>query len=782
MQRKIGQLGRASWCSTVSMVLCSSAIALGGPAWAAEAQRPVADEVDQPPSAPQPGRATTNAEWWPNRLDLRVLRENAPAGDPMDPDFDYAAEFAKLDLNEVKRDIEKALTSSQGWWPADYGHYGGLMIRLAWHSAGTYRVMDGRGGSGSGTIRFAPLNSWPDNANLDKARRLLWPVKKKYGRALSWADLMILTGNVSLESMGFETLGFGGGREDVYEPTDVNWGPETEWLADQRFTADRKLERPLAASQMGLIYVNPEGPNGKPDPVAAAHDIRVTFGRMGMNDEETVALIAGGHSLGKAHGAADPRKYVGAEPEAAPLEEQGLGWKNTYGKGNAGDTITSGLEGAWTNTPAKWSHDYFKHLFEYEWALTKSPAGAHQWTPTNAKGPNVPDAIDPNKKHLPIMLTTDLSLRMDPIYAPISKRFHENPQEFEAAFARAWYKLTHRDMGPRTRLIGTDVPPAQIWQDPVPPADGPLVGDAEIATLKGLIRGSDLTTAQLVSTAWASAASYRDTDKRGGANGARIRLAPQKDWPVNQPAELAKVLTTLESIQRKFNEGPSGKKVSIADLIVLGGAVGVEDAAKRGGVDVEVPFTPGRTDATQEMTDVESFVYLEPDSDGFRNFGEAQGREAAEKLVERADLLTLTAPEITVLVGGLRVLGANHGGSKNGVFTKRPGTLSNDFFVNLTEMNVEWKKAPGEGDVYEARDRETNELVWTGTSVDLAFGSNSQLRALVEVYGADDAQEKLVHDFVTAWVKVMNLDRFDLPERGPSVALTQRDTANPAQS
>ena len=777
MLKKLTNLGRAGGRSTLALALCLAALAPGSAAWAADPPTAVAEEMDKPPAAPPPGRPYTNDDWWPNRLDLRVLRENAPAGDPMDPSFDYAAEFAKPDLKQVKKDIEQALTSSQDWWPADYGHYGGLMIRLAWHSAGTYRVMDGRGGSGSGTIRFAPLNSWPDNANLDKARRLLWPVKKKYGRSLSWADLMILTGNVSLESMGFQTYGFGGGREDVYEPTDVNWGPETEWLADKRFDDARKLDRPLAASQMGLIYVNPEGPNGKPDPLAAAHDIRETFARMGMNDEETVALIAGGHSLGKTHGAADPRKYVGPEPEAAPLEEQGLGWKNKYGKGNAGDTITSGLEGAWTNTPVKWSHDYFKHLFEYEWALTKSPAGAQQWTPTNAKGPNVPDAFDANKKHLPIMLTTDLSLKVDPIYGPISKRFYENPKEFEAAFARAWYKLTHRDMGPRTRLIGAEVPPAQIWQDPVPATDGKTIGDAEIATLKGMIRESGLTVPQLVGTAWASASTYRDTDKRGGANGARIRLAPQKDWAVNQPVELAKVLATLEGIQKKFNDGSSGTRVSLADLIVLGGAVGVEDAAKRGGVDVKVPFTPGRTDATQEMTDVESFAYLEPASDGFRNFGKAKGREATEKLVDRADMLTLTAPEMTVLVGGLRVLGANAGGSKNGVFTKRPGTLSNDFFATLTDMDVEWKKAPGDDDLYEARRRGTGEVVWTGTSVDLVFGSNSQLRALVEVYGADDGREKFVRDFVTAWAKVMNLDRFDTPERGPSTQTTRHDGA-----
>ncbi|MFN8604392.1 MAG: catalase/peroxidase HPI, partial [Candidatus Binatia bacterium] len=598
---------------------------------------------------------------------------------------------------------------------------------------------------------------------------------------LSWADLMILTGNVSFETMGFRTFGYGGGRVDVYEPTDVNWGPETEWLADQRFTKDRKLDKPLAASQMGLIYVNPEGPNGKPDPLAAAHDIRATFGRMGMNDEETVALIAGGHSLGKTHGAANPHKYVGREPEAAPLEEQGLGWKNKYGKGNAGDTITSGLEGAWTNTPAKWSHDYLKHLFDYEWKLTKSPAGAQQWTPTNAKGPNVPDAFDPDKKHLPMMLTTDLALKEDPAYGPIAKRFYENPQEFEAAFARAWYKLTHRDMGPRTRLLGAEVPPAQIWQDPVPPADGAVIGAAEIATLKGMIRESGLTTPQLVTTAWASASTYRDTDKRGGANGARIRLSPQKDWAVNQPAELAKVLAAYEGIQKKFNDGSAGKKVSLADLIVLGGVVGVEDAAKRGGVSVDVPYAPGRTDATQEMTDVASFAYLEPASDGFRNFGgKAKGKDAAQQLVDRADLLTLTAPEMTVLVAGLRVLGANTDGSKNGVFTKQPGALTNDFFVTLTGMDVEWKKAPGDGDVYEARDRKTKELVWTGTSVDLVFGSNSQLRALVEVYGADDAKEKFARDFVAAWTKVMNLDRFDLPGRGPST-LTKRDGVASAQ-
>jgi len=763
---------RVRW--TLAFALCWSAIHVGQAAFATEAPPDVVDAIDKPRAAEPPGRPLTNDDWWPNRLDLRPLRANAPISDPVDPDFDYAKEFGKLDLNAVKKDIATALTSSQDWWPADYGHYGGLMIRLAWHSAGTYRVTDGRGGSASGTIRFAPLNSWPDNGNLDKARRVLWPVKKKYGRSLSWADLMILTGNVSFESMGFKTFGYGGGREDVYEATDINWGPETEWLADQRFTKERKLEQPLAASQMGLIYVNPEGPNGKPDPIAAAHDIRTTFGRMGMNDEETVALIAGGHTLGKAHGAADPRKYVGREPEAAPLQEQGLGWKNSYGKGNAGDTITSGLEGAWTNTPVNWSHDYFKHLFEYEWELTKSPAGAQQWKPTNAPKENVPDAHDPNKKHFPMMLTTDLSLKMDPIYGPISKRFYENPKEFEAAFAKAWFKLTHRDMGPRSRLLGPEVPPAQPWQDPVPAVEGQLIGDAEIAELKRAILASGVPTSQLVATAWASASTYRDTDKRGGANGARIRLAPQKGWAANDPADLEKTLATLEGVQKKFNDGPSGKKVSLADVIVLGGAAAIEDAAKKGGVEVKVPFTPGRTDATQEMTDVASFAVLEPQADGFRNYvGDLKGRTAPEALVERADMLTLTSPEMTVLVGGMRALGANDGGSKNGVFTKRPGTLSNDYFVNLLDMSVKWDKAAGADDLYEGRSRANNEVVWTGTSVDLVFGSNSQLRAIAEVYAADDAKEKFANDFVAAWAKVMNLDRFDLDTRG-SATLTKR--------
>jgi catalase-peroxidase len=748
------------------------AASAAAPAAAADTGGAAAPVAAAAPAAPAPRSDKPYGidDWWPNRLDLRVLKENAPTGDPIQQSFDYAAEFARLDLKAVKKDIEKALTTSQVWWPADYGHYGGLMIRLAWHSAGTYRTTDGRGGSASGTIRFAPLNSWPDNANLDKARRLLWPIKKKYGRALSWADLMILTGNVALESMGFKTFGFGGGREDVYEPTDVNWGPEVTWLADERFAEGRQLAKPLAASQMGLIYVNPEGPNGKPDPIAAAHDIRVTFGRMGMNDEETVALIAGGHTLGKAHGAADPKKYVGREPEAAPMEEQGLGWKNTYGSGKGADTITSGLEGAWTKTPVKWSHDYFEHLIEYDWELTKSPAGAQQWRPTNATGPKVPDAHDPSKKHLPMMLTTDLALKFDPAYAVISKRFYEKPEDFEAAFAKAWFKLTHRDMGPRGRLVGAEVPEAQRWQDPTPAVNPKeLIGDKEIAALKKLILESGLTTSQLVSTAWASASTYRDTDKRGGANGARIRLAPQKDWAANDPAELAKVLAALEGVQKRFNAG--AKKVSLADLIVLGGSVAIEDAAKRAGVDVKVAFTPGRTDATAEQTDGESFAVLEPTTDGFRNFGGGlSGEDAAKKLVEKADLLTLTAPELTVLVAGLRVLGVSHGG-KHGVFTKNPGTLSNDFFATLLDMGVKWEKAGA--DVYEGRSRANNEVVWTGTSVDLVFGSNSQLRALVEVYGADDAKDKFVRDFAATWTKVMNLDRFDLKTRR-AATYTQR--------
>jgi len=701
----------------------------------------------------------TNSDWWPNRLDLRVLKENAPKGDPVDAKFDYAAEFSKLDLKAVKKDIEKTLTTSQDWWPADFGHYGGLMIRLAWHSAGTYRITDGRGGAASGTIRFAPLNSWPDNANLDKARRLLWPLKQKYGRSLSWADLMVLTGNVALESMGFKTLGFGGGREDVFEPTDINWGPETVWLADERFSSDGKLQKPLGATQMGLIYVNPEGPNGKPDPLAAAHHIRSAFGRMAMNDEETVALIAGGHTLGKAHGAKSPKDCVGREPEAAPLEEQGLGWKNKCGTGKGGDTITSGLEGAWTSTPAKWSHDYFANLFAYEWELTKSPAGAQQWTPKGNAAASVPDAHDPSKTHKPMMFTTDLALKEDPKYREISKRFLDHPDQFEAAFARAWFKLTHRDMGPAVRLLGSEVPEAQLWQDPVPKAEAKRLSEGELKTLKQQILASGLSTGELVRVAWAAASSYRDTDLRGGANGGRVRLLPQKNWAVNQPAELAKVIPVLEGIQTKFG----AKKVSLADLVVLAGSAAIEDAAKRGGYEVKVPFSPGRTDATQEATDVESFAVLEPTADGFRNYvGPDQKRTAPELLIDKADLLALTAPEMAVLVGGMRVLGANHDGSKLGVFTDRPGTLSNDFFVNLTASGVEWQKSAKDPQVYEGKDLKTGQVKWSGTMVDLVFGSNSQLRALSEVYASDDAKQKFVNDFVAAWVKVMNLDRFDM--------------------
>jgi len=703
-------------------------------------------------------------DWWPNRLDLRVLKENAPKGDPIDPDFDYAAAFAKLDLKAVKEDIRKVLTTSQDWWPADFGHYGGLMIRLAWHSAGTYRVTDGRGGAGSGTIRFAPLNSWPDNANLDKARRLLWPVKKKYGRNLSWADLMVLSGNVALEDMGFKTLGFGGGRVDVYEPTDINWGPETEWLADERFTEDGQLKGPVGATQMGLIYVNPEGPNGNPDPLAAAKHIRIAFGRMAMNDEETVALIAGGHTLGKAHGAAAAGKYVGREPEAAPLEEQGLGWKSSYGTGKGADTITSGLEGAWTSTPTQWSHGYFRNLFENEWELTKSPGGAHQWTPKNAPE-SVPDAHVPDKYHKPMMFTTDLALIKDPAYRKISERFYKNPKEFEAAFARAWFKLTHRDMGPYSRLIGSEVPEPQLWQDPVPKVTHKLIDARDMASLKRQILASGLTVPALIKTAWASASSYRDTDMRGGANGARIRLAPQKDWEVNRGPELGKVIATLEGIQEKFNKSAGGKNVSLADLIVLGGNAAVEKAAKDAGYAITVPFTPGRTDATQAMTDVQSFGNLEPDADGFRNYlGKGNERSAPELLIDRADFLNLTAPEMTVLVGGLRALDTNFDGSKHGVFTKRAGALTNDFFVNLLDIGLTWQKSK-EGDFYEARDRKSGQVKWTGTAVDLVFGSNSQLRAIAEVYASDDAKEKFVKDFAASWAKVMDLDRFDLKSR-----------------
>jgi catalase-peroxidase len=708
----------------------------------------------------------SNQSWWPNRLDLKTLRLNSPLSDPMGEDFKYAEEFKTLDLDAVKKDIEQVMTTSQDWWPADYGHYGPLFIRMAWHSAGTYRITDGRGGGGSGYQRFAPLNSWPDNANLDKARRLLWPVKQKYGRRLSWADLIILAGNCALESMGFKTFGFGGGRQDVWEADETDWGTEVEWLADERHTGGGQLKAPFGADHMGLIYVNPEGPNGNPDPVAAAEYIRQTFSRMAMNDEETVALIAGGHSFGKTHGAADAVQYVGPEPEGAPLEEQGLGWKTSYGSGKGNDTITSGLEGAWTPTPVAWDNSFFETLFKYEWDLTKSPGGAWQWVPKDPSAAGtVPDPHDPSKKHAPVMLTTDLSLRMDPTYERISRRFHENPEELADAFARAWFKLTHRDMGPVSRYLGPEVPDEQlIWQDPVPAVDHELIGEQEIADLKAKVLASGLSVSQLVSTAWASAASFRGTDKRGGANGARIRLAPQKDWEVNNPAELAKVLRTLEQIQTEFNTSQTGgKRVSLADLIVLAGCAGVEQAAKNAGHNVQVPFTPGRTDASQEWTDVESFAVLEPTADGFRNYLRGEHRKRAEELlVERAAMLTLTAPEMTVLVGGMRVLNANAGQSEHGVFTKRPGTLTNDFFANLLDMNTEWQASSTSEDVFEGRDRGTGDLKWTGTRVDLVFGSNSELRAIAEVYACDDSQPAFVRDFVAAWDKVMNLDRFDL--------------------
>jgi catalase-peroxidase len=684
----------------------------------------------------------------------------------MGEDFNYAEEFKSLDLHALQKDLDELMTTSQGWWPADYGHYGPLFIRMAWHSAGTYRIADGRGGSGSGSQRFAPLNSWPDNANLDKARRLLWPIKQKYGRKISWADLMILAGNRALETMGFKTFGFAGGREDVWEPEDTYWGPEDTWLGDERYSGDRELANPLGAVQMGLIYVNPEGPNGNPDPLASAKDIRETFARMAMNDEETVALIAGGHTFGKCHGAADPGKYIGPEPEGASIEEQGLGWKNSYGTGSGDDTITGGPEGAWTTDPAKWDNNYFDNLFGYEWELTKSPAGAHQWTPKDASAAStVPDAHDPSKKHAPMMLTTDLALKLDPIYAPISKRFHEHPEELADAFAKAWYKLTHRDMGPLSRCLGPLVPAEpQLWQDPVPDATHQLIGAQDIAALKAKILESGLSISQLVSTAWASAATFRGTDKRGGANGARIRLAPQKDWDVNEPAKLGKVLQALEKVQQEFNSAQSdGKRVSLADLIVLGGCAAIEKAAKNAGHDVQVPFSPGRTDATQDQTDVDSFAVLEPTADGFRNYlGKGYQRSAEELLVDRAQLLTLTAPEMTVLVGGMRALNANVGQSELGVFTKRPETLTHDFFVNLLDMNTKWQASTASEDVFEGRDRKTGELKWTGTRVDLVFGSNSQLRAVAEVYASDDAQQAFVRDFVAAWDKVMNLDRFDL--------------------
>jgi catalase-peroxidase len=717
-------------------------------------------------------RIQTNADWWPNQLNLQVLHQHSALSNPMGEEFDYAREFKSLDLKAVVKDLRALMTDSQEWWPADFGHYGPLFIRMAWHSAGTYRIGDGRGGAGAGQQRFAPLNSWPDNVNLDKARRLLWPIKQKYGRKISWADLMILAGNVALESMGFKTFGFGGGRADVWEPEeDIFWGPEGKWLADERYSGDRDLQNPLAAVQMGLIYVNPEGPNGNPDPVAAARDIRETFRRMAMNDEETVALIAGGHTFGKTHGAGDVAN-VGPVPEAAPIEEQGLGWKSKFGTGKGGDAIGSGLEVIWTTTPTKWSNNFFENLFKYEWELTRSPAGAHQWTPKNGAGNGtVPDAYDRSKHRAPSMLTTDLSLRFDPAYEKISRRFYEHPDQFADAFARAWFKLTHRDMGPIARYLGPLVPKEALpWQDPIPAVNHPLIGKRDIATLKAKILASGLSVSQLVSTAWASASTFRGSDKRGGANGARIRLAPQKDWAVNQPAQLAKVLQTLEGIQKKFNSSQSNgskrKKVSLADLIVLGGCAAVERAAKAAGHAVKVPFKPGRMDASQEHTDVESFAPLEPTADGFRNFVNGKQRLSPEEmLVDRAQLLTLTAPEMTVLVGGLRVLGANTGNSKYGVLTKRPETLTNDFFVNLLDMNTEWQRSNasnGSGDVYEGRDRKTGKVKWTGTRVDLIFGSHSQLRALAEVYACADSKEKFVKDFVAAWNKVMNADRFDL--------------------
>lgn len=713
------------------------------------------------------GGGPKNRDWWPNQLNLGILRQNSSLSNPMDKGFNYAEEFKKLDLAAVKKDLTELMTDSQDWWPADYGHYGPFFIRMAWHSAGTYRIGDGRGGAGSGTQRFAPLNSWPDNANLDKARLLLWPIKQKYGKKISWADLMILAGNVALESMGFKTFGFAGGREDVWEPEeDIYWGSEGEWLGDKRYTDKRELENPLAAVQMGLIYVNPEGPNGNPDPLASAVDIRETFKRMAMNDEETVALIAGGHTFGKTHGAADPGKYVAAEPAGAGIEEQSMGWKNSFGTGTGGDTITSGLEGAWTTTPTKWSNNFFENLFGYEWELTKSPAGAQQWTAKNGAGAGLfPDAHDPNKKHAPFMLTTDLALRMDPIYEPISRRFYEHPDEFADAFARAWYKLTHRDMGPIARYLGPEVPAEELlWQDPLPAVDHELINDADITALKGKILATGLSVSELVFTAWSSAATFRGSDKRGGANGARIRLAPQKDWEVNNPAQLKKVLAALEGIQNEFNGAAMGnKKVSLADLIVLAGGTGIEQAAKNAGHNIAVPFTPGRVDATQEQTDVESFEPLEPAADGFRNyFNPRHNTTAEEMLVDRAQLLTLTAPEMTVLLGGMRVLGCNYDGSKHGVFTSRPGVLTNDFFVNLLDLGTTWRSTTDAQDVFEGRDRKTGTVKWTGTRADLIFGSNSELRALAEVYACSDSQEKFLHDFVAAWNKVMNADRFDL--------------------
>ena len=717
-------------------------------------------------SKPVAGSGTSNRDWWPNQLNLKILHQHSDLSNPMGEAFNYAEEFKKLDLKAVKKDLYALMTDSQDWWPADWGHYGGLFIRMAWHSAGTYRMGDGRGGAGSGSQRLAPLNSWPDNVNLDKARRLLWPIKQKYGKKISWADLMILAGNCALESMGFKTFGFGGGREDVWEPEeDIYWGSEDTWLGDKRYSGDRDLENPLAAVQMGLIYVNPEGPNGNPDPVASGRDVRETFARMAMNDEETVALVAGGHTFGKCHGAG-PASHVGPEPEGAGLEEQGLGWKSSFGSGKGGDTISSGIEGAWKPNPTQWDMGYLKVLFKYEWELVKSPAGANQWLAKDvAEEDMVVDAHDPAKKRRPMMTTADLSLRFDPIYEPIARRYLQNPEAFADAFARAWFKLTHRDMGPRSRYLGPEVPAeVLIWQDPVPAVDHKLIGAKDIADLKSKILASGLSVSELVSTAWASASTFRGSDKRGGANGARIRLAPQKDWEVNEPARLAKVLKTLEKIQKAFNSAQSrGKKVSLADLIVLGGCAGIEKAAKKAGHNVTVPFSPGRTDASQEQTDAASFAVLEPKADGFRNYQKAKyAVSAAELLVDKAQLLTLTAPEMTVLIGGMRVLNTNYGQTRHGVFTKRPGSLTNDFFVNLLDMGTTWKAASKDGDLFEGRDRKTGELKWTGTGVDLIFGSNSQLRALAEVYGSADAQKKFVQDFVAAWNKVMNLDRFDL--------------------
>lgn len=713
------------------------------------------------------GGGASNRDWWPNQLKLNILRQHSNLSNPVGEGFSYAEAFKSLDLAAVKQDLTDLMTDSQEWWPADYGHYGPFMIRMAWHSAGTYRIADGRGGAGSGSQRFAPLNSWPDNANLDKARLLLWPIKQKYGNKLSWADLMVLAGNVALESMGFQTFGFAGGREDIWEPEeDIYWGPEAEWLGDKRYTGDRELENPLGAVQMGLIYVNPEGPNGNPDPLASARDIRETFGRMAMNDEETVALIAGGHTFGKTHGAADPSQYIEAEPAGAGIVEQSMGWKNNFGTGNAGDTITSGLEGAWTTTPTQWSNNYFENLFGFEWELHKSPAGAHQWRPVNGGGAGtVPDAHDPGKKHAPFMLTSDIALREDPAYEKISRRFYEHPDQFADAFARAWFKLTHRDMGPKERYLGPEVPQEElIWQDPVPAVNHELVNDADVAELKKRILVADLSVSELVSTAWASASTFRGSDKRGGANGARIRLAPQNNWAVNNPSQLAKVLETLEAIRKEFNAGQSGNKaISLADLIVLAGCAGVEEAAKNAGHTVKVPFTPGRTDATAEQTDAEAFEALEPLADGFRNYIKGNyGPSAEEMLIDRAQLLTLTAPEMTALVGGLRVIGANYDGSSLGVFTHQPGALTNDFFVNLLDLSTKWKETSAEENEFEGRSRTTGEVKWKGSRVDLIFGSNTELRAIAEVYSYNDSKTKFVNDFVAAWNKVMNLDRFDL--------------------